>query len=163
MRMLQLIAFVSIMALAPALSASAAGETTVTRESFTAEFTETGLANDCGPGTSGTLTGTGRTITQAVENEQGFRVTGTSTGIGRIDWNDGSYTLIDSVDRFSFQAVGKGTTVFTETHTDSGDNYTADGVFRARQAFHEVEHLTVTDGVVRVELTKGHFHVYGIC
>jgi hypothetical protein len=158
-----LLAAVSIAALATSLGASAAGGATVTRESVAGVFTESGLANDCGPGTSGTLNGTGVTTTQVVENEHGFHVTGTSTGTGRIDWSDGSYTLIDSVDRFSFSAVGKGTTVFSETHKDSGDNYTADGVFRVRQTFHEVEHITVVDGVVHVDFAKGHFHVFGIC
>jgi hypothetical protein len=160
MRYLLLAATVLAAAFATALGASAAA---VTRTTETAVMHEPGLTNDCGPSVSGTLDGTGITTAQTVENGHGFHVTGTSTGTGRIDWNDGSYTLIDSVDRFSFNAVGKGTTVFTETHTDSGDFYTADGVFRARQTFHEVEHLTVVDGVVHVDFAKGHFHVFGIC
>jgi hypothetical protein len=145
-----------------AICVSGAVGATVTRETFTDVFSEQ-VTNDCGLPLSGTLNGTGVTTTQSVDTGHGFRITGTSTGWGRIDWSDGSYTLIDSIDRFSFDAVGKGTTVFTETHKDSGDFYSADGVFKARQTFHEVEHFTVTDGVVRVDMTKGHFHVYGIC
>jgi hypothetical protein len=153
---------VAAVALAAAVGASAADGASVTRETVTESFTET-VTNDCGPAVTGTLNGTGVTITQSVQTARGFRVTGTSTGTGRIDWSDGSYTLIDSIDRFSFEAVGKGTTIFAETHMDSGDNYTADGVFSVRQTFHEVEHITVVDGVVQVDLTKGHFHVFGIC
>jgi hypothetical protein len=63
----------------------------------------------------------------------------------------------------SFDAVGHSTTVFTETHTDAGDFFSADGVFQFRKTFHETEHLTVTDGVVRVELDHGHFHFFGDC
>jgi hypothetical protein len=159
MKNVLLAAAVLIAGLAAALGASAA---VVTRDTESGSFTES-VTNDCGPALSGTLNGTGSTTTHSVENGPGFHVTGTSTGTGRIDWSDGSYTLIDSTDRFSFNAVGKGTTVFTETHEDSGDNYTADGVFRVRQTFHEVEHITVVDGVVHVDFAKGHFHVFGIC
>ena len=74
-------------------------------------------------------------------------------------------SVIDKAGRvdISFNAVGKGTTVFAETHKDSGDFFTADGVFEFRETFHEVEHLTVTDGVVRVEFEKGRFHFFGDC
>lgn len=153
-------ATVLVASLVTVLGASAA---VVTRTTETGTFTETGLINDCGSAVTGTMHGSGTTTTQSVENAGGFRITGKSSGSGRIDWSDGSYTLIDSIDRFSFQAVGKGTTVFAETHVDSGDNYTADGVFRVRQTFHEVEHITVVDGVVHVDFSKGHFHVFGIC
>ena len=95
---------------------------------------------------------------QSVETTNGFHIHGTFVDKARIDWSDGSYTLIESVDHFSFNAVGTGTTVFAETHKDSGDFFTADGVFEFRDTFHEVEHLTATDGVVRVEFAKGHFH-----
>jgi len=160
MKHLLLAAAAVVVALAGALAAHAA---VVTRDIETGTFTESGLVNDCGPAVTGTLSGTGTTTTQSVENDRGFRITGTSRGAGRIDWSDGTYTLIDSVDRFSFEAVGKGTTVFAETHVDSGDSYTADGAFRVRQTFHEVEHITVVDGVVHVDFSKGHFHVFGIC
>jgi hypothetical protein len=98
-----------------------------------------------------------------VETPQGFHIHGTIGGPGRIDWSDGSYMLVESVDHFSFNAVGKGTTVFAETHTDSGDFYSADGVFEFRDTFHEIEHLTATNGVVRVDSAKGHFHFFGDC
>jgi hypothetical protein len=81
----------------------------------------------------------------------------------RKNWSDGSYTLIEAIDHFSFNAVGQGTTVFAETHTDSGDFFSASGLFEFRQTFHETEHFTVTDGVVRVEFEKGHFHFFGDC
>ena len=101
--------------------------------------------------------------TQSVETATGFHIHGTIAGTGRIDWSDGTYTLIDSVDRFAFNAVGKGTTTFSETHVDSGDFYSADGVFEFRQTFHEVEHFTETNGVVQVDVARGHFHFFGDC
>jgi hypothetical protein len=146
-----------------AMTAPASAAPIIIRDTITTPTFEAGLTDDCRPGLTGTLVGTDVTSFQSVETDQGFHVYVTSTGTGRIDWSDGSYTLIDSVDRFSFNAVGHGTTVFTETHTDSGDFYSAAGVFEFRQTFHETEHITVTDGVVRVDLNKGHFHFFGEC
>ena len=100
---------------------------------------------------------------QSVETRLGFHIHGTIVDTARIDWSDGSYTLTESVDHFSFNAVGQGTSVFTETHTDEGDFFTAAGVFEFRATFHEIEHFTVIDGVVRVELNRGHFHFFGDC
>jgi len=100
---------------------------------------------------------------QTVETDQGFHFVGTDSGTGRIDWSDGTYTIIESVDHISFNAVGHGTTVFTSTHVDSGDTFTADGVFLFRGTFHEVERFTATDGVVRVDFERGRFHFFGGC
>jgi hypothetical protein len=141
----------------------AAGSATITREAVTTSGSESGLTHDCHPGVTGELNGVGVTTTQSVETATGFHIHGTITGDGRIDWSDGTYTLIHSVDHFSFNAVGKGTTTFAETHVDSGDFYSPDGVFLFRNTFHEVEHFTVTNGVVRVDFTKGHFHFFGDC
>jgi hypothetical protein len=98
-----------------------------------------------------------------LDEKQGFHIHVTITDTGRIDWSDGSYTLIDAVDHSSGHDVGQGTTVFTETHTDAGDFYSAGGVFQLRRTFHEIEHFTATNGVVRVDLTRGHFHFFGDC
>jgi hypothetical protein len=46
---------------------------------------------------------------------------------------------------------------------DSGDFYSAEGAFEFRQTFHEVEHFTETNGVVRTDSAKGHFHFFGNC
>src|SRR4029453_3273093 len=105
----------------------------ITRETVTGPTFETGLTDDCRPGLTGTLVGTGFFSFQSVETPQGFHIHGTSGGTGRIDWSDGSYTLIKAVDHFSFNAVGQGTEVFTEAHTDSGDFFSAAGVFGFRQ------------------------------
>jgi hypothetical protein len=139
--------------LVAAAAAPAFGGAGVIRETVTTAVFETGLTDDCRPGITGTLAGTDVMSTQSVETSTGFHIHGTDGGPGRIDWSDGTYTLIDSVDRFSFNAVGKGTTTFTNTHKDSGDFYSADGVFQFRQTFHEVEHFTVTNGVVRVDFS----------
>jgi hypothetical protein len=146
-----------------ATGSAAAASATVIRESVSTTSSESGLTDDCRPGVTGELNGVGVTTTQSVENAAGFHIHGTISGTGRIDWSDGTFTLIDSVDRFAFDAVGKGTTTFSETHVDSGDFYSADGVFQFRQTFHEVEHFTETNGVVRVDVERGHFHFFGDC
>ena len=135
----------------------------IIRDTLTSPIFETGLTQDCRPGLTGTIVGTNVFSFQSVETPQGFHIRGTFVDTGRIDWSDGSYTLIDSIDHFSFNAVGQGTEVFTEAHTDSGDFFSAAGVFEFRDMFHEIKHFTVTDGVVRVDLEKGHFHFFGDC
>lgn len=146
-----------------ATGSPAAGSTTIVRQSVTTSGTESGLTHDCRPGVTGVINGVDVMTSQSVETATGFHIHGTFADTGRIDWSDGTYTLIESVDHFSFNAVGKGTNVFSETHTDSGDFYSADGVFQFRDTFHEVEHFTETNGVVRVESEKGHFHFFGDC
>jgi hypothetical protein len=146
---------------ATAMTASAAA--IIIRDTFTTPIFEPGLTDDCRPGLTGTLVGTGAVRFQSVETAHGFHIHVTSGGPGRIDWSDGSYTLIDSVDHTSFHDVGQGTEVFTETHTDGADFYSAAGVFEFRRTFHEVQHFTSGNGVVRVDLTNGHFHSFGDC
>src|SRR5262249_10217933 len=155
------VVFVSAIAAACAASTATAA-TTIVRETITQPFAETGLLDDCRPGITGDLTGTDVLDYQSVETATGFHIQGTEGGPGRIDWSDGSYTLIDSVDRFAFN-VGKGATAFNLTHVDSRATYAADDTFLFRLTFHEVQHLPVADGVVRVELERGHFHFYGSC
>jgi hypothetical protein len=146
-----------------AWAAPASAAAIVTRDSITTTSSETGLPDDCRPGITGTIVGTDVFDFQIVETAEGFHFVGTDSGTGRIDWSDGTYTITEFTDRTSFDAVGTGTTVFTNTHEDSGDTYTADGVFLFRGTFHLVEHYTVTDGVVRVEFEKGRFHFFGDC
>jgi hypothetical protein len=145
------------------LAASAsAGAAVVTRQTITTPFSDTGLTDDCLPGLTGTIVGTDVVSLQSVETTNGFHVAGTDLATGRIDWSDGSYTIIGSTDHFSFNAAGHGTTVFTEAHKDFGDVYSASGVFLFRETFHSTEHLTVTNGAVtRVEFDKNRFHVFG--
>ncbi len=140
-----------------AMSAPASAAAIVIRGTVTTPIFAPGLPDDCRPGITGTLVGTDVVSFQSVQTAQGFHVAGTTVDSGRIDWSDGTYTIVESVDHFSFNAVGKGTTVFTQAHTDSGNTYTADGVFLFRTTFHLVEHFTVTDGdVTRVEFQRGH-------
>jgi hypothetical protein len=147
-----------------ALAASASAAATVSREVTPYTIFETGLTDECLPGLTGTLTGTGVFSVQTVETAQGFHRFAVDIGTaGRIDWSDGSYSIITkSSDRFLFNA-GNGTTafVFTLPHVDSLTTYTADGEFLYRAALHHVEHFTVTDGVFRVEFD--HFHFVGGC
>ena len=146
-----------------AMTALASAAPIINRDTVTSPIFETGLTHDCRPGLTGTIVGTNVFSFQSVETSNGFHIHGTVVDTARIDWSDGSYTLIDSVDHFSFNAVGQGTEVFTEAHTDSGDFFSAAGVFEFRQTFHEIKHFTVTDGVVRVDFEKGHLHFFGDC
>jgi hypothetical protein len=159
------VAFAALLAVSAgtAMTAPASAAAIVIRDTVTNDFSETGLTDDCLPGVTGTLQGTGVVTSESVETSRGFHVSGTAGDTGRIDWSDGTYTIIEAVDHFSFNAVGQGTTVFTNAHEDSGNFYTADGVFLFRDTFHTVERFTVTDGVVRVEFERGHFHFFGDC
>jgi len=159
--LLAALGLLTALATAGAVAASTSAATIV-RETITQPFSESGLADDCRPGITGALTGIDVLDYQSVETTHGFHIEGTEGGPGRIDWSDGSHTMIDSVDRFSFNA-GKSTTAFSLTHVDSGDTYAADGTFLFRTTFHEVQHLTEANGAVRVELERGHFHFYGGC
>jgi hypothetical protein len=159
-----LVGFALVSAIAAAcLASTALAATNIVRETITQPFSETGLPDDCRPGITGDLTGTEVLEYQSVETPTGFHVQGTDGGPGRIDWSDGTYTVIDSVDRFAFNA-GKGeTVVFNLTHVDSGDTYAADGRFLFRITYHEVERSTFANGVLRVDIKRGHFHFSGDC
>jgi hypothetical protein len=136
----------------------------IIRDTITTAFIETGLPHDCRPGATGTLVGTDVLSFQSVETPQGFHSEGTFKDTGRIDWSDGSYTLIESADTFSFNAVGQGTSVLTVAHTDTGDFFSPSGVFEFRDTLHGIVHFTVTNGdVTRVEFDMGHFHFFGDC
>jgi hypothetical protein len=145
-----------------AITVPASAAPIIIRDTVTRPIFETGVPHDCRPLT-GTIVGTDVLSFQSVETAQGFHIHGTTVDTARIDWSDGSFALVHSVDRFSFNAVGHGTEVFTEAHTDSGDFFTAAGVFEFSNTFHEIHHFTVTDGVVRVDLQRGHFHFFGDC
>lgn len=155
------IAILVTMAIATtAAPATAAAE--VIRDTIISTGGESGVPDDCRPGVTGDISGTEVVDLQSVETSTGFHEHGTTTSAGRIDWSDGSYTIIESVDHFSFTA-GWQTTVFTNAHEDSGNTYSASGVFLSRLTFHLVERFTVTGGVVRVEFERGHFHTSGEC
>jgi hypothetical protein len=144
---------------------SATGATpTIVRDTITTPISMTGLTDDCRPGITGDLSGTDVTSYQSVENATGFHINGTDVGPGRIDWSDGSYTLIQSLDRFAFNAVAEGAIVVSNlTHVDTGYTYAADGTFLSYLTFRSVERVTIANGVLRVEFERGHFHVVGTC
>ena len=158
----RLAAVLGAAALSLVLVAPASAAATVTRETITTYFSDTGIPDDCRPGITGTIVDTLVSSYQSVETPQGFHIAGTGSSTGRIDWSDGTYSIIESVDHFSFNAVGKAM-VFTTAYDDSANTYTADGVFLFRGTFHFVEHFTVTDGVVRVDFERSHFHFFGEC
>jgi hypothetical protein len=146
-----------------AMTAPASAAPIIIRDTITTPIFETAV-HDCRPGVTGTVVGTDVLSFQSVETPQGFHFEGTFKDTGRIDWSDGSYTLIESVDLTSFNAVGQGTTVFTNAHTDAGDFFSSSGVFEFRDTFHLIEHTTVTNGdVTRVDFERGHFHFFGDC
>ncbi len=140
----------------------ASAEATVIRDTTESLFADTGLTDDCRPGITGDLSGTEVIDFQSVETAEGFHIVGTTTDTGRIDWSDGSYTIIESVDHFSFDS-GRQTTVFTLAHEDSGDTYSSSGAFLYRLTFHSVERFTVTGGIPHAEFERGHVHVFGNC
>lgn len=129
------LAVAALLAISAATAMTASAAAIIIRGTETTPTFEAGLTDDCRPGLTGTLVGTNVMSFQSVEIAQGFHTDVTNGGPGRIDWSDGSYTLIDAVDRFSFNAVGQGTEVFTETHTDGADFYSAAGVFQFRRTF----------------------------
>ena len=164
-RIALVLGFTALLAtLVAAATASSARAAIIVRETITAPFSETDIPHDCRPGVTGTLRATDVFSYQSVETAEGFHIAGTIADSGRIDWSDGTYTIIGSVDHFAFNAGGKGTEVFTLAHVDSGDFYSTDGRFLFRATFHLVEHVTVTDGeVTRIEFERGHFHFFGDC
>jgi hypothetical protein len=140
----------------------ASAAATVMPGTIESPIADSGLTDECRAGITGELSGTEVVDFQSVETATGFHVAGTTTDTGRIDWSDGSYTIIESVDHFSFNS-GPQTTVFTLAHEDSGDTYSASGAFLFRLTFHSVERFTVTGGIPHAEFERGRFHAFGDC
>ena len=146
---------------AAVISAPASADAVVTRQTITTVSSDTGLTDGCHPGATGTIAGTDTLSYQSVQTADGFHLVGTDVASGRIDWSDGSYTIIGSTDHIAFDTTA-GTTVFTNPHVDFGDNYSPGGVFLFHTTFHSIEHFTVTNGVItRVSFDFNHQHVFG--
>ena len=145
-----------------AISAPASADAIVLRQTITNSGPgESGLTDGCHPGATGAITGIDTVSYQSVQTANGFHIEGTDVASGRIDWSDGSYTIIGSTDHFAVNTTA-GTTVVTNAHVDFGDNYSADGVFLFHDTFHATEHFTVTNGVItRVSFEFNHQHVFG--
>jgi uncharacterized membrane protein len=135
-----------------ALAAPASAATGVFRGTDTYLLAET-LTNDCLPGVTGTLVGTLVIEYQNVNTAQGLHSIQTQTAAFRIEWSNGTYAVVKSVDHTSFTSV-RGTEEFTDEHRDSGSLYTTGGEFLSPVTFHLIEHHTITDGVVRVDSVK---------
>ena len=145
----------------PALPAAA--EATITRDTITLSFSESGLLDDCRPGLTGTIVGTAIVTFQRVDTPPGFHIDETETDSGTITWSDGSYSIIESVDHLTRNIFDSGMRVRTNAHEDSANTYTADGVFLFRETFHQIEHLTFINGVYEVRFEMGHFTFFGGC
>jgi len=158
-----LLALSAILMAVAGVTAAATSAATIARETITQTVSESGLPDDCRPGITGDLTGTEVIDYQSVETTDGFHVQGTDVGPGRIDWSDGSYTLIASVDRFTVNVAKGDNVVSNVTHVDSGNTYAADGTFLFRVTFHEVERYTFSMGVLRNDIHRGHFHFFEDC
>jgi hypothetical protein len=144
-----------------AISTPALADTVVTRQTISTPFSATGLTDGCHPGPTGTIAGTDTVSDQSVQTADGFHVEGTDVASGRIDWSDGSLTIIGSTDHFAFNTTAA-TTLITDAHVDFGDNYSAEGVFLFHTTFHSASHFTVTNGVItRVAFDFNHNHVFG--
>jgi hypothetical protein len=150
-------------ALSLALVGPASAGAMLTRGTVTMPFSESGLPDDCRPGITGTIVGVGTVTYQTVRTAEGYHVVQTWADTGRIDWSDGTYSVIESASHVTFYDALNGTSVETAAHEDSGNTYSADGVFLWRVTFHVVEQVTVSDGVLRVEFARGRFHIFGDC
>jgi uncharacterized membrane protein len=148
-----------IATLATAAQAAAA---TVTRETFVMPFAEPGV-DDCRIGVTGTVTGTDVIDVQSVETANGFHLKGTSSGTGRIDWNDGTYALLSWKTEFTFQAPREDATAYQEAHVDYLDTYAADGTLLFHEAFRVVERFAVTNGAVSQDFHKTNVHFHPDC
>jgi hypothetical protein len=146
-----------------AMAAPASAEATIIQQTIAQPIFDTGLTDDCRAGVTGTITGTDVVTFQTVEDSVGFHTTGTTVDTARIDWSDGSYSIVESIDHFSFGTVGGEFGVKTVAHQDSGTTYSADGVFLSRATGHVVEHFTATDGVYRVKFERAQFRSFGSC
>jgi len=160
--MLLTVLAVASMTAAAATAAPASAQALVVRGAITNAGSDTGLTDGCHPGATGAIRGTDTFSYHSVEAPAGtFHFVATDVASGRIDWSDGSYTIIGSTDHSAFTTTG-GTTTTTEAHVDFGDNYSADGVFLFHTTYHSTSHITVTNGdVVRVVFDFNHQHVFG--
>ena len=140
-------------------AASAAAVVTIDYSTSSSSDPGEPLIDECRPDLTATsFFGMGEIRVETVETAVGFHFQMTVVGTARIDWSDGSYSLIKAKDHFSFNAGnGTQTVVFTLPHVDTVTNYTADGEFLSRSSLHHIEHFTVTDGVVRVDFDRFHF------
>ena len=134
---------------------------TVIRGTEEVPIGDNNLTDECRPGITGELSGTEVTSFHSTETANGFHIAGTTTDTGRIDWSDGSYTIIGSVDHFALN-LGPHPTVNPLAHKDSGDTYSASGEFLFRLTFHSVERVTVVGGIPHAEFERGHVHVFGM-
>src|SRR5204863_2058351 len=81
-----------------AMTAPASAAPIIIRDTVTTPIFEADLTDDCLPGLTGTIVGTDDMSYQSVETRDGFHIQVTFVDTARIDWTDGSYTLIDAVD-----------------------------------------------------------------
>jgi hypothetical protein len=164
-----LAAFLTAAVLSLVVAAPISAGALIIRDTVTMTGSETGLVDDCRTGITGTIVGTDVTDILIVDYPPvdfpptGYHISVTDSGTGQITWSDGTYTLIESVDHISFITTTNGTVVFTDAHEDSGNTYTAAGVFLARTTFHLVSKFTATGGVVRVNFERSHFHFFNGC
>jgi hypothetical protein len=88
-----------------ATSAPASAAAVVTRQMITSFSTDTIPSDTCHPGATGMLSGTDTLSYQSVQTAKGFHLEGSDVASGRIDWSDGSYSIIGSTDRFAFNTT----------------------------------------------------------
>jgi hypothetical protein len=138
----------------PAMT-SAASAATIERNTITSTFSAFGQLDDCRPGVTGTIEGTYVYSYQLVENSTGHHLTGTTLKTARIDWSDGTYTIIEGTQHSSIN-LDQGAREGTITDTESGDTYTADGVLLSQVTFRSVEQLTTSSG--EIPETRVHFY-----
>ena len=146
-----------------AMTAPASAAPIIIRQTITTPIFETGLPHDCRPGLTGTIVGTEVVRSQSVETLQGFHIHGTIVDTARIDWSDGSYTLIHSVDHFRSTRSDKAPRC-SRTRTRIRATSSRPAVcsnFGTRSMRSSTSQLPIPSS--ESIWNKGHFHFFGDC
>jgi len=141
-----------LLAVAIALSATApasAGPVEITSFDVTIPVDEVFPA-DCFDGTMH-LTGTERVVGQRVDlGDDNFRLHATLTDAFDVAFSDGTTGVWTTAEHFSFSLRGDDAG-FTGAHRDTTAIYDRNGRFIGQVSFREVEHFTITGGIMRVD------------
>ena len=138
---------------------SAASAAISERNTITSTFSAFGQLDDCRPGVTGTIEGTYVDSYQLVEASTGTHWIVTSLKTARIDWSDGTYTIIEGTLHASIN-LDRGAREGTIIDTESGDTYTADGMRLSQVTFRSVEHFTDSSDEI-VETRIHFFYTFG--
>ena len=122
------------------------------------------IASDECRGVNGTLTGN---VDLAIHDVGTFDNAGIATGshlmitetdVLHFEFTDGSFGAGEAVSRFVVNSTDQsGAFTLTRPHLDSVTVYAADGERLERPMFHEVVHVAMRDGDVKIDVDRSHF------